>query len=171
MARTKMTSRVNPDARPQGSKAVFNQQEEATPPNSFSCAKCERKFAQRRNLIRHERQFHGKGTFKYQCPLSPKRMYSRRGDLRRHYVDQHSDADMEEVDDTDAIEVTNEDQCQERTPKKAKVKQTSVLTSSGLEFSGAEIPRSAAGVRVGAELPHSATGVVSGAGPSGPIGD
>ena len=78
---------------------------------------------------------------------------------------------MEEVDDTDAIEVTNEDQCQERTPKKAKVKQTSVLTYSGFEYSGAEIPRSAAGVGAGAELPHSATGVVSGAGPSGPVGD
>ena len=40
-----------------------------------------------------------------------------------------------------------------------------------LEFSGAKLPRSTAGVGAGAEFPHSATGYVSGAGPSGPVGD
>lgn len=137
MVRTKMTTRVNPSTRPQGEVAVFDPRNEATAPNIFQCERCDRRFAQRRNLTRHERNFHGEGTYRFQCPLSPRRVYTRRSDLRRHYLDRHPEADVEEVDEADMVEILPEsgdgsgEPFQEEAQTGTKRKESTTTTTTG----------------------------------------
>ena len=121
MVRTKHTAHVNPDVRPQGEiarfeprerqpaePATFEPREFARMPNMYACRRCDRRFSNISNLNRHERQTHGTQLFKYPCPASPGRSYARRCDLREHYRIHHPEADLEEIDEVEAVEIPKE---------------------------------------------------------------
>lgn len=109
MPRIKNTARMNPDTRPAvGESAVFEPRTSAVAPNIFQCSKCERRYSNVSNLNRHEKQMHGPQLFKFPCPASPARSYNRRSDLREHYRVQHPDADIEEIDDIEPVEIPRE---------------------------------------------------------------
>jgi uncharacterized C2H2 Zn-finger protein len=106
MARTKKTAAsVDSGEMHQGSLATFKPRDEARAPNMFKCKQCERKFGYQKNLTRHVKQFHGPKTYRFACPWTPARQFSRRSDLRVHYQAQHPEADEEEVDDMEMIEI------------------------------------------------------------------
>lgn len=104
MVRTKQTLRSNAGY----PVAHFEPKEDAIMPNSLKCAKCDRRFSNPSNLKRHEKQTHGEALFKFPCPVSPARKYVRKADLRDHFKIKHPEADIDEVDDVEPVEVPRE---------------------------------------------------------------
>ena len=120
MARTKRTTRENPDAaRPQaqGEAAVFEQREfdpreEVIVPNMFACRQCDRKFPTLANRDKHERETHAH-AYKFMCfnnrtPVSYQKLCARRSRcLREHFRTHHPEQDIEVVDEIEATVVAN----------------------------------------------------------------
>lgn len=134
MVRTKQTTSSNVQAQTrQGDIARFEPRDLAIAPNAYPCGTCDRCFSNMGNLRRHEKQTHGQALYKYPCPASPQRVYSRRSDLREHFRMQHPEADVEEVDDVDVIEVPREVTSAKRslgTEEEDEVTETGVLSET-----------------------------------------
>ena len=104
-----MTSRDHSKHPHTGQIAVFSAAN-ASAPNTFRCPKCERRFATKANMARHDKVQHGEKTFKYRCPRSPARHFSKRAQLREHYTQEHPELDSDEVDDVELTEVPKQEQ-------------------------------------------------------------
>ena len=69
--------------------------------------------------------------------MSPRRLYTRRSDLRRHYLDRHPEADVEEVDEADMVEILPEsgdgsgEPSQEKAQTGTKRKESTTTTTTG----------------------------------------
>lgn len=153
MVRTKHTTASG--MAKQGEPAVFEPRNEAIAVSAYHCSQCDRRFSNKQNLNRHERQTHGtESLFKYPCPVSPNRFYSRRSDLREHFRIWHPEADLEEVEDVVPMEVpraaepttskraTPETSSPSPAPKKKKTIQSTSKTSEST--SAAALPLSTA---------------------------
>ncbi len=137
MVRTKNTARLYS----QGEIARFEHSQEAIAPNTMKCDHCEKTFSNPGNLARHTKESHGPSTFRYDCPMSPDRGFSRRSDLRSHFRTNHPGADVDEVDFVHPVEVPRDTQPASakrpaaaattgKQPIKKKVKTSATLQSS-----------------------------------------